>query len=62
MRALDKTFFSNYPYCMLKSLLYFLSLEYNPSARLLDLGAGNLWWTKKVAAKIGTKDIIGVDI
>lgn len=61
---------------MLKSLLYFLSkksadidqknilslLEFNPSARLLDLGCGNGAWTKKIAAKIGTKNITAVDI
>lgn len=61
---------------MLKKLLYFLSkrscltdqknilslIEYNPSARLLDLGAGNGAWTKIIAQKIGTKDITMVDI
>ena len=37
-------------------------LEFNPSARLLDLGAGDGAWTKIIAAKIGTKNITAVDI
>lgn len=61
---------------MLKSILFFLSkkssqidqenilslLEFNPSARLLDLGAGDGTWTKIIARRIGTKNITAVDI
>lgn len=61
---------------MLKNFLYFLSkktsqtdkknilslLEYNPSARLLDLGSGNGQWTKIIAQKVGTKNITKIDI
>lgn len=37
-------------------------LETNPKAKVLDLGCGDGSWTKKVAQKIGTKNITGVDI
>jgi len=61
---------------MLKKFLYYLAqksalfdqknildlLEKNPKAKLLDLGCGDGSWTKRVAQKIGTNNITGVDI
>jgi len=37
-------------------------LEPNPSARLLDLGCGNGSNTLKFAAKIGTKEVYGIEV
>jgi len=37
-------------------------LEYNPKAKLLDLGCDDGRWTKRLAQKIGTESVYGVDI
>lgn len=37
-------------------------LEFNPKARVLDLGCGNGTFTLKVKEKVGTDEIYGVDI
>jgi len=38
------------------------SLDYNPRARLIDLGCDDGVWTIELAKRIGTKKIFGVDI
>ena len=37
-------------------------VEHNPSARFLDLGCGDLRLTRRIAKKVGTEDISGIDI
>ena len=37
-------------------------LEYNPNAKLLDVGCSDGYYTKQFAESIGTQDVVGMDI